>query len=363
MENPTTPPSAPAETPTKIINLKQVGVFVGVTFALTWLLDLALYLTGGLKSPAVGIALQLQMLLPAFSAILLGMFFFKDSPIGVKTNRGKSRWFNWYFLLFTVVYAAAAALVLVRPEMLQTVGGVMLLPSLIGLVLVIVLRALGGRETFAGVGMGGGKPKLWLLYGLAILAFAGLQTLLNWLFKMGQPADLTDLIAQGTAATGMTAQVFLAVVAVQTVILGPFLGLLIAFGEEYGWRGYLQPALYGLGRVRAVTLVGVIWGVWHWPVIWMGYNYPGHPYLGTLLMLLFCLGLAFVLGYAVLKAGGVWIAAFLHALVNQSFSFFMGFIYTPDDTSFAFGLGIPGLIVLALLVVVILRDPVWKQKD
>jgi membrane protease YdiL (CAAX protease family) len=151
------------------------------------------------------------------------------------------------------------------------------------------------------------------------------------------------------------------IIAAQSLILGPFLGLLVTFGEEYGWRGYLQPALSGLGRVRAVTLVGIIWGIWHFPVIWMGYNYPGHPYLGSLLMLLFSLGLAFLLGYAVLKARGIWIAAFLHALVNQSFGFFMGVIYAPGDAAYSFGIGIPGLVVVALLVVLILRDPVWKQ--
>jgi membrane protease YdiL (CAAX protease family) len=363
MENPTTPPSAPAETPAKKVNWKQVGAFVGLTFGLTWLLDLALFLTGGLKSPAVTLALQFQMILPAFSAILLGMFFFKDSPINVRNNHSKSRWFTWYFLLFTLLYAAAFILAFVRPELGQTLSGVMLIPGLIGMLLVIVLRVMGGKDTFTGAGMGGGKPKLWLLYGLAIVLFAGLQTLLSWLFKMGQAVDLTAMIAQGTAATGMTEQVFLAVVAVQTVILGPFLGLLITFGEEYGWRGYLQPALYGLGRVRAVALVGLIWGVWHWPVIWMGYNYPGHPYLGSLLMLLFSLGLAFLLGYAVLKARGVWIAAFLHALVNQSFSFFMGFIYAPGDPAYAFGLGIPGLVVLGLVVLLVLRDPIWKKDE
>ena len=180
---------------------------------------------------------------------------------------------------------------------------------------------------------------------------------------MGQPVDLSALYAQGAVSTGMTPPVLMMVIAIQTLLIGPFLGILITFGEEYGWRGYLQPALSGLGRVRGVTLVGIIWGIWHWPVIWLGYNYPGHPYLGSLLMLLFSLGLAFVLGYAVLKAKGIWIAAFLHALVNQSFGFFMGVIYKPGDAAYSFGIGIPGLIVLALLVGLILRDPIWKQTD
>ncbi len=42
----------PAETPVKQVNWKQVGAFLGLTFGLTWLLDLALFLNGGLKSPA-----------------------------------------------------------------------------------------------------------------------------------------------------------------------------------------------------------------------------------------------------------------------------------------------------------------------
>jgi membrane protease YdiL (CAAX protease family) len=344
------------------VNWKQVSLFIGLTFGLTWLLDLALYLNDGLASPAALIVLQCQMLLPAFSAMLLGMFFFKDSPIHVKTNRGASRWFTWYFLVFTILYLAAVTVSFVRPDLTQMLSSVMLAPSVLGMILVIVLRAVGGKGTFSKAGMGGGKAVLWLLYGLVILLFAGLQTGLNWLFKMGQVPDISMYLAQA-AATGMPANVFMIVLAVQTVVLGPFLGLLITFGEEYGWRGYLQPALMGLGKVRGVALVGVIWGIWHWPVIWMGYNYPGHPFLGSLFMVLFCIGMAFLLGYAVLKAKGVWIAAFLHALINQSFSFFMGFIFTPKDPTYAFGIGLPGLAVFALVVGLVLLDPIWRQKE
>lgn len=349
----------PVEPAAKKVNWKQVSLFIGITFALTWSLDLIVFLNGGLNNPAVTLALQFQMLLPAFSAMLLGMFFFKNSPIHIKNNHSTSRWFTWYFLIFTLLYAAAVVLAYVRPELVQTLSAVMMVPGLLGMILVVVLRAVGGKDSFAGVGMGGGKPVLWLIFSLGIILFSGFQTLLNWLLKLGQPADINTLAAM----SGMSVTVLMIVATAQTVILGPFLGLLVTFGEEYGWRGYLQPALAALGRVRAVVLVGVIWGVWHWPIIWLGYNYPGHPYLGSLLMLLFSMGLAFVLGYAVLKAKGVWIAAFLHAMVNQSLSYFMVMVYAPGDTAFSFGIGIYGLIVLALIIALILRDPVWKQKD
>ncbi len=98
-----------------------------------------------------------------------------------------------------------------------------------------------------------------------------------------------------------------------------FLGLIISFGEEYGWRGYLQTELTHLGRVRGTFLLGVIWSIWHWPVIWMGYNDPGQPILGSLAMVIWCV----ILAYAVFKSSGIWKATYLHALNNQALSFFM----------------------------------------
>ena len=47
------------------------------------------------------------------------------------------------------------------------------------MILVIVLRAVGGKDTFASVGMGGGKAKLWFLFGLGIIAFCGIADLVQ----------------------------------------------------------------------------------------------------------------------------------------------------------------------------------------
>jgi membrane protease YdiL (CAAX protease family) len=128
------------------------------------------------------------------------------------------------------------------------------------------------------------------------------------------------------------------------------LALPIAFGEEYGWRGYLQGELIKMGRVRGILLVGVIWGLWHAPIIAMGHNYPGYPVLGILLMTLYTIALGFLLGYAVLKSGSVWLAAFLHGLNNQAAAFLIAAVFRPDDPVFSFGLGLYGLIVWAIVV-------------
>jgi membrane protease YdiL (CAAX protease family) len=344
------------------VNWKQVGAFIALTFGLTWGLDLVIYLTGELNNPSVVVGLQAQMLLPAFSAMVLGMFFFKDSPIYIKSNRSTSRWFIWIFIIFTLMYLSVFIATLINPSLLLSLNTVLLLPSIIGLILLIVLRLVGGKESFSSVNMAGGQPIYWLLFGLGILVYTGLQTVLSWLFIMGNPADMAMLQAQASIS-GMSFPIFMVLVAVQTILLGPFLGLVVTFGEEYGWRGYLQTALMKLGKIKAIILVGAIWGVWHMPVILMGYNYPLHPVFGAFLFIPYCIGLAFILGYAVLKTKAVWLAAFLHALFNQSLSYFMGVFYTPTDTATSFGVGWPSIIVLFLLTLLILRDPIWKKSE
>ena len=115
--------------------------------------------------------------------------------------------------------------------------------------------------------------------------------------------------------------------------------------------------------MRGIFLLGVIWGMWHWPVIWMGYNYPGEPLFGSLMMTGYCIVLAYFLAYAVFKSKGVWTAAYLHALNNQTLSFYAMAVVAPTSTLFSFGIGLPGLALGALVVLLLLRDPVWQESE
>lgn len=346
----------------KTVNWPHVAWFLGLAFGLSWLVDLVMYLNGGLASQPAKLLLQFQMMLPAFSALLLGVFFFRESPVYYRTNQTTSRWFVYFYFLLVLLYLAGCIVSLIQPDLATLFSQVLLIPNLIGLILLVVLRLVGGKNAFSGAGMGGGRVKVWLLGGLGVVVFYGLQTLLNYLFKLGTVVDVKTLFPAGATAN-MPDIVLILSAALNAVVLGPLIGLIITFGEEYGWRGYLQSELNHLGRVRGTLLLGVIWGIWHWPMIWMGYNYPGQPLFGSLMMVGFCIFLAFVLAYAVFKSKGVWTAAYLHALNNQTLSFFMVMLVAPTNLILSFGIGLPSLALGALVVLLLLRDPVWKETE
>ncbi|MDZ4158928.1 MAG: CPBP family intramembrane glutamic endopeptidase, partial [Anaerolineaceae bacterium] len=107
---------------------------------------------------------------------------------------------------------------------------------------------------------------------------------------------------------------------VQAVLIAPIINGIFTFGEEFGWRGYLQPRLMSLGGRKTMLIMGVIWGVWHAPVIAMGHNYgldyPGAPWLGMLAMTWFTLVSGIFLGWVTIRGGSVWPAVIGHAAIN-----------------------------------------------
>ena len=98
-------------------------------------------------------------------------------------------------------------------------------------------------------------------------------------------------------AQGISYSVYLLITLVSSISYAPLLNMFVALGEEIGWRGFMYPQLKArFGRRKGWILGGVIWGAWHWPLIWLiGYEYgaaAGNPigYAGFPItgMLLFC---------------------------------------------------------------------------
>ena len=123
---------------------------------------------------------------------------------------------------------------------------------------------------------------------------------------------------------------------------------MFALGEELGWRGYLLAKLAPMGLGRASILIGIIWGVWHAPAIFMGLNYPGHPFLGVLMMIWFTIGWSVVLTWLREVTQSVLSAAFGHGLINAVASLPLLLLLDADSLIRA-PLGITGLVPLSLI--------------
>lgn len=107
------------------------------------------------------------------------------------------------------------------------------------------------------------------------------------------------------------------------VLLAPlvFVNHILSFGEEVGWRGYLLPLLCRkFGVTRGIILDGVLWGVVHAPLVAFGVNYagdyPGAPWSGMLLMIVFATSVGVFLSYLTIKTKSIIPACISHGVIN-----------------------------------------------
>lgn len=133
------------------------------------------------------------------------------------------------------------------------------------------------------------------------------------------------------------------------LIAGVTINAFFALGEEYGWRGYMVDALRGKQFMVAALVIGIVWGIWHAPLILMGHNYPDHRYVGIVMMVLFCLLCGVVELYFVCKSGTIWPAIFIHGTVNALAG--LGILIVPEGNELLTGMtGVSGAMALAVVI-------------
>lgn len=255
------------------VDLKRIVVYLAFAFGISWVTALAIYLTGGLEdSPEILPGTPITLALVLVAAVYM--------------------------------FSPAAAHILTR-----------------------IVTQEGWREMHL-------KPRLgrawrvWIVAWLGSVACILLGAAIFFLLFPGS-FDPTLSFLQGQISgieeqTGeplpLSAGTLLLIQSLQALFLGPIINSLFTFGEEFGWRAYLQPKLLPLGFRRAMVAMGIIWGVWHWPLIAMGHNYGldyvGHPWLGLLAMTWFTFVAGTFIGWLALRGGSVWPAVLAHATIN-----------------------------------------------
>jgi membrane protease YdiL (CAAX protease family) len=155
-------------------------------------------------------------------------------------------------------------------------------------------------------------------------------------------------------------------VVISRAVLRGFRNVLIYFflflGEEFGWRAYLLPKLLPLGTRKAILLLGVIWGMFHWPAIFMGFqyglNYWGAPVVGPLLFVLIIMSPNALFAWVTLRTGSVWPACIAHGVHNATSMLVIYFLRgEPDSLIGPNAEGIVGCLGYALLALLIFLIP------
>jgi membrane protease YdiL (CAAX protease family) len=241
------------------VNGKKVALFLGLTYALTYLLAIIYFLAGGtVKPPGILIVGVVYMFMPTLCAVVVQKVIYK-APLKkpLRINFRPNRWFLVAWLLPVLLAFATFGVALLFP-------GVAFSPD--------------RQDNFR--------------YLLLTPEQVGIEIETN---RFAWAVFLTLL--QGLA-TGIT------------------VNALAGFGEELGWRGFLQRELGGLGFWKASAIIGLVWGFWHAPLIVRGFNYPEHPWAGVFLMNVETLLSAPLFAYICLKADSVVAAAIFHGTYN-----------------------------------------------
>ncbi len=285
----------------------QITWFIIFTFVITWLIVLPLYF---IKDPAVFQSLYtpvvvVMMFIPALVSWLIvrktrpkGQ---RASTLGFSRHRPLPRLFGYLALAF-------------------------LLPIGIGLFSLPIASAMG-------------------LYYADLNNFSGLR-------QVFADAGLSDMPIQTIFFTQI----------INVVLAACFLNLLPALGEETGWRGWLTPQLLPLGVVPTILITGVIWGLWHTPVLLLGHNYPQLPgWQSVLFMVIFSTLIGGLFAWLTIRTNSVWPAALGHSTLNATGG--LPLLFSADttfDTAHVGITGTTGWLVTAVILIVLISTKSFK---
>ena len=174
------------------------------------------------------------------------------------------------------------------------------------------------------------------------------------------PEDQQEMVREQMGQ--MPAYLIIIITLVGGLIAGITINAIAAFGEEYGWRNYLVGALCEVKFWKAALFIGILWGIWHFPLILMGHNYPNEHYWGIPLMVVMCILLGIIELYFVLKTKSMIVAAIMHGTVNAVSGVVIYFTLGGND--FLNGMpGLSGFIVMAATILCIWIYDKFVSKD
>lgn len=285
-----------------------------------------------------------KKMLAIFFAIAFGMPVVLGIFMGIAFNGGQDVSafpLVWMYLPATAVMAGA---LFTKEERTAPDGTGLSLPKVF-YVTFVAFTAVMVILLIAGVFLSNLQALIWisyLVYAVSLICLAELL-LMKKDRREAYGLRLTRSWKRALAGVGIFVLIYLLICAVSMGItylmggdveawsLSPYLvsGLFIAlplnlllsftafFGEEYGWRYYLQPVLQErFGMKKGVLLLGILWGLWHVPINLFYYS-PSTSIQSILVQLAGCVGMGIFFGWVYLRTQNVWAVTMIHFLNNN----------------------------------------------
>lgn len=203
----------------------------------------------------------------------------------------------------------------------------------------------------------------WLLPVLLVLAAIGTSVLIPGVrFTPDMSGFLSQLPPEVRTQVENLPIHYFWISLIGALIAGVTVNAVAAFGEELGWRGLLLKELGHMDFWKTSGVIGLVWGIWHAPLVIQGHNYPQHPVLGVLMMIGWTVLLAPIFSYIRIKSKSVIAASIFHGSLNGSAG--LPFLVLAGGGTMLVGItGIAGFVVLLVLNLgIFFFDPSIRNK-
>lgn len=260
-----------------------------------------------------------------------------------------------YSLILLALSAAAVFAVLyasqIDPKTVASLYGYILIPALAAIIMRYASREKLNRKTFK---LGGFRnlALAWTMgVGMAVLTFV-----LPILFGFGKfdptYTKFKEMITQiGSVVPENMPQFFIFMFILSlTIFLLP--AVILALGEEFGFRGYLLPKLIPLGRYKALIISGSIWGLWRIPLNYLTGNLS---LFDTGMMVFSSVLFGSVLGWLYFRSQSIWAPSVASAAYQSS-----QVLYALITAISPLVINISGTAVLLIFVLILLASGEFK---
>jgi len=204
------------------------------------------------------------------------------------------------------------------------VTGIMWCPALSAIITSLIFKR---KISLLGWQWGETRFQIWSY--LVPLLYALISYLIIWIVGWGKFSN-TDFVNHVSSSFGFEKLPKALTIVFYFILVGT-LGmagsLATALGEEIGWRGFLVPELYkGLGYTKTSLIAGIVWSVWHYPIlIFADYNSGTPAWYGLTCFTVMVISISFIFTWFRLKSNSLWTGAILHA----SHNLFIQSIFSP----------------------------------